>query len=300
MTLPLEQLQGSFVPLVTPFSDGEVDYRTYARLVQFQIEQGSHGVVITGTTGEPSTLTLDERAKLLKVAISEAAGSIPVMAATGSQSLTETVWLTEHAAKAGADALLVVTPYYVKPSQRGLIEYFAQVGRLSDLPLLIYHIPGRAAVSLSIETILEIRERTPSLVGMKHAADDLGLVSDCLRAIGPDFKVFVGLEELSLPMLAVGACGLVNAVANVVPRQIVDLYEAMAKGDLKRAQSLHITLLSLNRAVFWDSNPTPVKYLMRRAGLLEKNEHRLPMMPATHDLERRLDDIWEQVANFGA
>jgi len=287
----LERLKGSIPPLVTPFRRGEVDYETYARLVAFQIENGSHGVVVNGTTAEPSTLSLEERNRLVDVAIEVAAGRIPVVAATGSQSLRETRELTEHAAKAGADALLIVTPYYIRPPQRGLIAYYLELASLTDLPWMVYHIPGRAAVNVTIDTLKELRSRSPSFIGMKHAVNDLGLVSECHAVLGPQFKIFAGLEELSFPMMAVGACGLMNAVGNLTPRILSDLCEAIWRGDLAGAQSLHHRLFEINQAVFFDTNPIPMKYMMRRLGILETNEHRLPMVPATLELEARLDGV---------
>jgi len=287
----LERLKGSIPPLVTPFRRGEVDYETYARLVAFQIENGSHGVVVNGTTAEPSTLSLEERNRLVDVAIEVAAGRIPVVAATGSQSLRETRELTEHAAKAGADALLIVTPYYIRPPQRGLIAYYLELASLTDLPWMVYHIPGRAAVNVTIDTLKELRSRSPSFIGMKHAVNDLGLVSECHAVLGPQFKIFAGLEELSFPMMAVGACGLMNAVGNLTPRILSDLCEAIWRGDLAGAQSLHHRLFEINQAVFFDTNPIPMKYMMRRLGILETNEHRLPMVPATPELEARLDGV---------
>ena len=291
MTGRLERLKGSIPPLVTPFRRGEVDYETYARLVAFQIENSSHGVVVNGTTAEPSTLSLEERNRLVDVAIEVAAGRIPVVAATGSQSLRETRELTEHAAKAGADALLIVTPYYIRPPQRGLIAYYLELASLTDLPWMVYHIPGRAAVNVTIDTLKELRSRSPSFIGMKHAMNDLGLVSECHAVLGPQFKIFAGLEELSFPMMAVGACGLMNAVGNLTPRILSDLCEAIWRGDLAGAQSLHHRLFEINQAVFFDTNPIPMKYMMRRLGILETNEHRLPMVPATPELEARLDGV---------
>jgi 4-hydroxy-tetrahydrodipicolinate synthase len=169
----------------------------------------------------------------------------------------------------GADAVLVVTPYYIRPPQRGLIEYFADIGARTPLPLLVYHIPGRAAVSLTAGTLEQIAARTPTLVGMKHAVNDLSLASDALHRLGPDFRLFVGLEELSFPMLALGASGLMNAVGNLRPAAVAELCDAVAKGDLDTARALHFELLELNRAVFWDTNPIPMKYLMVRMGLLD-------------------------------
>ena len=284
-------LRGSYPPLVTPFRDGEVDLETYASLVERQIAGGSHGITVNGTTAEPSTLTMEERDRLVRVAVEVADGRVPVVAATGSQSLAESVWLTEQADDAGADAVLVVTPYYVKPPQRGLVEYYRDLGARTDLPLLVYHIPGRTAVEVLPETLEQIAAAAPTFVGMKHAVNDLGYVTDARRRLGDGFRIFVGLEELSLPMLAVGASGMMNAVANVAPAEIAALYEAVASGDLDAARKRHDALFELNRAVFWDTNPTPIKYLMRRLGVLPTNEHRLPMMPAAPELEARLDAL---------
>lgn len=282
-------LKGSITPIITPFRNGAVDYDTYARLVDWQILNGGHGILVNGTTSEPSTLTTQERNRLVDVAIEVAGKRVPVVAATGSQSHAETVELTEYADNAGADALLVVTPYYIRPPQRGLVEYYADIGRRTQRPLMIYHIPGRAAVNTELETVKAIRERVPHLVGMKHAVNDMGFVTQMLNAFGPDWRVFVGLEELSFPMLAIGACGLMNAVGNLAPRKVANLYEAAERGDMEEARRLHFNLFELNQSVFFDTNPVPIKYMMKRMGLIANNEHRLPMVRATPELERRLD-----------
>ncbi|HTV50449.1 MAG TPA: 4-hydroxy-tetrahydrodipicolinate synthase [Steroidobacteraceae bacterium] len=295
----LERLRGSMPPLVTPLRGGEVDYDGYARLVAYQIEKGTHGILVNGTTAEPSTLTVEERNRLVEVAVQVAAGRVPVVAATGTQSLADSRRLTEHAARAGADALLIVTPYFVKPPQRGLVAYYLALAGLSDLPWMVYHIPGRAAVHVTLETLQELRSRSPTFVGMKQAVNDLGFVSECLARLGADFRVFVGLEELSFPMMAVGACGLMNAVGNLQPRVLVDLCEAVWRNDLKGAQALHQQLFELNQAVFFDTNPIPIKYMMRRLGLLHANEHRLPMVAATPELEQRLDAVLRRAGLLG-
>jgi 4-hydroxy-tetrahydrodipicolinate synthase len=291
VTATLDSLKGSIPPLITPFRNGEIDYDAYAQLVAFQIKNGSHGILVNGTTSEPSTLTIEERNRLVDIAVQVTAKRVPVVAATGSQSLLETKRLTEHAAKAGADSLLIVTPYYIKPPQRGLIAYYLELASISELPWMVYHIPGRTAVSVTIDTLKELRAKSPSFIGMKHAVNDLGFVSDCLATLGQDFRIFVGLEELSFPMMAVGACGLMNAVGNLQPRILADLCEAVWRSDLTRAQALHHQLFEINQAVFFDTNPIPIKYMMKRLGILPANEHRLPMMPATAELERRLDGV---------
>jgi 4-hydroxy-tetrahydrodipicolinate synthase len=294
ITLKPHFLVGSIPPVVTPFRHGEVDFDKYASLIEFQIDNGTHGILVNGTTSEPSTLTVDERNRLVETAVKTARGRVPVVAATGSQSHAETVALTEFAAQAGADALLIVTPYYIRPPQRGLVEYYADLGKRSDLPMMIYHIPGRAAVNVELGTLKQIAERVPTLVGMKHAVNDLGFVTQMLVAMGPQFRVFVGLEEFSFPMMAVGACGLMNAVANIAPRKVADLANATAAGDMARARQLHYELFELNQAVFFDTNPIPMKYMMKRLGLLSTNEHRLPMLPATPELEKRLDEVLQK------
>lgn len=292
--LPPQFLRGSYVPLVTPFRGGSVDEETLADLVDFQCTSGSAGVVTTGTSGEPSLLTSDERTRLLEVALEASAGRIPVVAATGSQSLTETLDLTRRAEEAGADAVLVVTPYYVKPPQRGLIEYFTMVARATSLPVLIYHIPGRAAVSMTVDSVEAVVERAPNVVGLKHAVNDLEYASELLARLGHDFRLFAGVEQLSFPVLAIGGSGLMNAVGNVAPSPVAELCHAVDEGRLADARRLHYRLLELNQAVFWDTNPIPIKYLMSRLGLLPINEHRLPMTPPTPELRRRLDELFDR------
>src|ERR1700751_1125600 len=288
------RLKGSIPPLVTPFRNGEVDYDAYARMVALQIAEGSHGIVVNGTTSEPATLTVEERNRLVDVALGVTAKRLPVVAATGSQSLAETRKLTEHAAKAGADALLIVTPYYTRPPQRGLVAYYLEIAKVSDLPWMVYHIPGRTAVSVTLDTLKELKSRSPAFVGMKHAVNDLGFVSECLATFGRDFKIFVGLEELSFPMMAVGACGLMNAVGNLCPGILREMCEVVWKNDLSAAQSLHQRLFEINQAVFFDTNPIPIKYMMKRLGILPTNEHRLPLVPATPELEKRLYAIFKR------
>ena len=284
-------LKGSYPPLITPFRDGQVDYDAYEEFVDFQIREGTHGIVINGTTSEPSTLTIEERNKLVDVGMAAAGGRVPVVAATGSQSHAETVTLTEHAEHAGVDAVMIVTPYYIRPPQRGLVAYFNDLGKRTEKPLLMYHIPGRTAITVTLDTLARIVEATPHFVGMKHAAKDLALVSDALVSFGADFRIFVGLEELSFPMLCIGACGMMNAVANVAPRKVAELYEAVAAGDLGRGRRLHFDLWELNQAIFFDTNPIPMKYMMKRLGIIPANEHRLPMLPADEDLQIRLDKV---------
>ena len=291
ITLKDDFLKGSYPPIVTPFRDGEVDYETYARLVERQVAEGSHGITVNGTTAEPSTLTVAERLRLVETAARVLKKRIPLVAATGSQSHADSIVLTEAAKQAGADAVLIVTPYFIRPPQRGLIEYYVDLGKRTDLPVMIYHIPGRAAVNVTVDTVAAIAERLPRLVGLKHAVNDLGFVSELLARLGFEFRVHVGLEDLSFPMLAVGASGLMNAVGNLAPRKVAELYELTAAGKMAEARALHYALFELNQAVFYDTNPIPMKYMMKRLGILPNEEHRLPMVPATPDVAKRCDAV---------
>ncbi len=290
----LDRIKGSIPPVITPFTDGEVDYDTYRGLVEFQVSQGSHGVLVNGTTAEPSTLTTEERNRLVDIAVETVAGKIPVVAATGSQSLAETELLTGHAVQAGVDALLIVTPYYIRPPQRGLIEYYLKLAGQHETPWMIYHIPGRTAVNVTLDTMRVIRDKSPHFVGMKHAVNDLGFVTECLAAFGDDFKIFVGLEELSFPMMTLGACGLMNAVGNLRPAILAEMCEAVWSSDMESGRELHQRLLEINQAVFYETNPIPMKYMMKKLGIIPSNEHRLPMLPATPELEERLDGVLER------
>jgi 4-hydroxy-tetrahydrodipicolinate synthase len=291
--IPMQKtfLCGSYPPLLTPFRGGRIDLEKFAELAERQAREGSHGVVVCGTTGEPSSLTSDERTELVKVAVEVIAKRIPVVAATGSQSFAETLEITTRAEKAGADAVLVVTPYYIKPSQRGLVEYFVSVGQRTELPLMIYHIPGRAAVSVKPATVARIAERLPNLVGIKHAVNDLEFVTELLTELGPEFRVFCGLEALSLPMLVVGARGLMNAVSNLAPARVAALYEAVEQGDLATARKLHAELFELNQSIFLDTNPGPLKYMMSRLGLLDSPELRLPLVSMDGEQAKILDKV---------
>jgi 4-hydroxy-tetrahydrodipicolinate synthase len=284
-------LKGSYPPIVTPFRDGEVDYETYAKLVERQVTEGSHGITVNGTTAEPSTLTIAERIRLLEVASRTVKGRIPVVAATGGQSLADSIVLTEAAKAGGADAVLIVTPYFIRPPQRGLIEYYLDLGKRTDLPVMIYHIPGRAAVNVTVDTVAAIADKLPRLVGLKHAFNDLNFVTQLLARLGMEFRIHVGLEDLSFPMLAVGASGLMNAVGNLLPRKVAQLYDLTAAGKMAEARALHYELYELNDAVFFDTNPIPMKYMMKRLGILPNEDHRLPMVPSTPELQKRLDGV---------
>lgn len=287
-------LIGSVPPLITPFKDGKVDFDTYGKLIEHQIAGGTHGILVNGTTSEPSTLTVEERNQLVKFAVEVTGKRIPVVAQTGAQSHADSVVLTEYAHKAGADALLILTPYFIRPPQRGVIEYYADLGKRSNLPLMMYHIPGRSAFKVELASLVEISERLPHFIGIKHAVDDHNFVTQMLAKLGAEFRVFAGLEEFTFSMMALGAQGTMNAVANLAPRKVADLTNAALAGNMAEARRLHYELFELMCAVFYDTNPIPMKYMMKRLGIIERNEHRLPMLAATPELEKRLDGVLQR------
>jgi len=264
-----ERLRGSITPLPTPFTaDGAaVDESALARLVEHQIAGGSHGVSCTGTTGEPTSLTPAERERVIRLVVEIAAGRVPVVAGTGSSNTAETIALTRHAAAVGADAVLVVAPYHVRPTQEGLFQHFRAVAASVDLPVILYNIPGRAGVNVAPETQRRVRAACPNVVGVKEANADFAQVSHDLAACGRDWKVFSGIEALCFPMLALGGAGHVSATGNVLPREVAALYDLAAAGRWDEARDLHFRLLALNEVLFIETNPGPVKFLLGAMGL---------------------------------
>jgi 4-hydroxy-tetrahydrodipicolinate synthase len=294
-TADIQYLKGSFVPLVVPFIDGRVDYDSYAGLCEWQIRQGSHGLLVNATSGEPTTLTLEERARLVEVAAEVAAGRCPVCAGTASQSHAETVVLTEHYQRLGVQAIVVVTPYYCAPPQRALVDFFADIAGRTDRPLLIYHIPGRAAVRLTLDTLVEIRERAENFVGLKNTDTDIPLVTGAFHRLGADFKIFCGTEPMTLPMLSLGGCGAMLSVSNVIPDKVARLCDLYLSGEADAARRLNDELSEIFAAVGYDTPPIATKYMLKRIGVISRNEHRLPMTTSTPELERRLDAVVERL-----
>lgn len=294
----LAWLRGSFTPLVTPFAGGAVDYETFARLVERQAESGSHGVVITGTTGEPTSLTEEERARLFRVAVEAARGRLPIVAASGGSNHARTLWLTDAAQEAGVDAVMIIAPGFVKPSQEGLARHFVAAAENTDLPMLLYNILGRAGVGIAVDTVARVAEACPNLVGVKHASPDLDYVTDLLAALGEDFRVFCGLESLAYPMMAVGGAGVMSAVGNLFPEEVAAMCDAVNAVDHRSALELHRYLHPVNKAIFFDTNPVPLKAMLAERGL-GNGEVRLPLSPASEGLKERLRAVLERYDGEG-
>jgi 4-hydroxy-tetrahydrodipicolinate synthase len=269
---------GSYTPVVTPFADEDVDYAAFDASIERQVAGGSHGVVVTGTTGEPSSLSAAERTGLFMHAVAVAAGRIPVIAATGSPDQRETLNLTAAAMKSGADAVMVVAPAFVKPSQAGLLAHFRAVASSTDLPVLLYDIPGRAGVGIDAATVEQVVDACPNVIGVKHASPDLDYVTELLHALGDDFRLFCGLESFSYPFLALGGAGLMNAVGNVLPMRVAAQCEAVQAGDHVTGLAIHRELFAINQAIFFDTNPVPLKTMLAHWGA-GSAEVRPPLAP---------------------
>lgn len=279
---------GSIPALVTPFRDGAFDEPAFRRLVEWQIESGSSALVPCGTTGESPTLSHEEHMEVTEICIKVAAGRVPVIAGAGSNSTAEAVTLAQHAEKAGADAVLVVTPYYNKPSQDGMYRHFKTVHDAIGIPVVLYNIPGRSVVDLQLATMARLAE-LPRIAGLKDATGDLGRVSDYRRVIGEDFCQLSGNDETALAHFAHGGCGCISVSANVAPGLCADFQRACADGDIAKARELNDRLHPLHRAMFGDTSPGPVKYALSRVNNWITDEVRLPIV-ACGDAARRSVD----------
>ena len=265
--------QGSMVAIVTPFKDGEIDFETMGKLIDYQIKNGTDAIVPCGTTGESPTLSHQEHDRVVQFTVEKAAGRVPVIAGAGSNSTAEALRLTAHAREVGADGALVITPYYNKPTQRGLIEHFRKIAEETDIPLVLYNVPGRTAVKLNPETIAELAA-IENIVAVKEACGSVDQVSQILNLC--DITVLSGDDMLTLPMMAVGASGVISVAANIIPRPVSRLVHAALGGKWDEARDLHYQLYSLFQAMFIETNPIPVKTSLAMMGKI-REEFRLPL-----------------------
>jgi 4-hydroxy-tetrahydrodipicolinate synthase len=251
--------QGSITALITPFRDGAVDEEAFAALVEWQIAEGTQALVPCGTTGESPTLSHDEHKRVVEICVSAAAGRVPVIAGTGSNSTAEAIELTRHAKEAGADAALIVLPYYNKPTQEGQYRHFKAIHDAVDLPIIIYNIPGRSVVDMSVDTMARCA-KLPNIVGVKDATADLVRPLATRLAIGPEFCQLSGEDATVLPFLAQGGHGCISVTSNVAPRLLAQMHHAWRNGDVAGAQRINERLLPLHKALFVESSPGPVKF----------------------------------------
>jgi len=285
--------RGVFPALVTPFRDDEVDEDAFIRLVERQIEGGVHGLVPVGTTGETATLSHDEHRRVVELAVQTAAGRVPVIAGAGSNSTAEAIELVRHAKQIGADAALVVTPYYNRPSQEGLYAHYAAINEAVQLPVLVYNVPARTSVDISDATLARL-SRLPNIVGVKDATGDLVRATQQRITCGAAWVMLSGDDPTALGYMAHGGHGCISVSANVAPKQVAAFYDAALAGDWVTARNWQDGLLRLHRALFTDASPAPTKYALSRLGLCAESA-RLPITPASEVSRREVDAALAEV-----
>jgi 4-hydroxy-tetrahydrodipicolinate synthase len=284
--------KGSIVAIVTPFNNGTVDEKTLRELVDFQIENGTDAIVACGTTGESSTLDNEEHLNVIKIVFDQAKGRVPVIAGTGSNSTAEAIHLTREAKAIGVAGVLLVTPYYNKPTQEGLYRHYLAIADAVEIPQILYNVPGRTAVNLLPETVARLAGHK-NIVAIKEATGSLQQASEVLALCGDQIDVFSGDDFITFPMMACGAKGVISVTANIMPKIIGDLTDAFYAGDLEKARQLHLQTLKINNAMFIESNPVPVKTAL---GLMGKcsDEVRLPLVPMSEANKNKLAAIMKE------
>lgn len=285
-------LSGSIPALITPFAQGEVDLKAFADFVEWQVASGSHGVVPCGTTGETPTLEDAEIREILGCCVDVVRGRVPIIAGTGSNSTKKTIAMTGLARACGCDAALIVTPYYNKPTQEGLYAHYRAVHDATDLPIILYNVPSRTGVDLSVDTVLRLAE-LPRIAGIKEASGDVTRVIPIRSGAGRDFAILCGDDALAGAFLAQGADGCISVTANVAPRECADVQNAWRARDVERFQSLQGRLMPLHKVLFTETSPAPVKYAVSRLGLC-RDEVRLPLVPATSACRVAVDSVMEK------
>ena len=281
--------KGSMIPIVTPFKEGEIDEKGFQNLIEFHIKSGTDAIVPCGTTGESATLTYKEHEKLIDICLEAVNHRVPVIAGTGSNSTDEAIELTTYAQKAGADGALLITPYYNKPTQEGLYQHYKAIAHKTDLPLILYNVPSRTGVNMLPETVAKLSE-IPSIVGIKEASGSLQQICEIIHLCGEKCSVFSGDDFINYPILAMGGKGIISVTANIVPEKIAAMWDFFESGDYNKAREIHYQLISLNNAMFLETNPIPVKTALGLMGKISP-EMRLPLSPMSKNNLEKLKKV---------
>jgi len=279
---------GTYTAIVTPFQRGAVAYDELRKLVNFQIKGGISGLVPVGTTGESPTVTHEEHLDVIRCTIDATKGRVPVIAGTGSNSTQEAIDMTKAADAAGADGFLLVAPYYNRPTQEGLFLHFAAIAEVTDKPIVLYSIPGRCGVEIGLKVIERLRAKYPHVAHIKEAGGSVDRVDQIVTALGKDMTVLSGDDSLTLPFMSVGAKGVISVVSNLYPRQVSQLVQHALAEDYVKARALHRRLYPAFKALFIESNPSPVKFALAQAGIIGSDEVRLPLSPLTAESRQTL------------
>lgn len=283
------QIRGAITAIVTPFKNGEFDEEAYKNLIEWQIKEGIHGLVPCGTTGEASTLDYEEHYRVIEVAVKTVNKRIPVIAGTGSNSTDETIEITAKAKELGADAALIVTPYYNKPTQDGLYRHYKEVAEAVDIPIVLYNVPGRTSVNMLPSTVARLAE-IKNIVAIKEATGDMKQVSEIIRLCGNNITVISGDDFTTLTLLALGGRGVISVSANIAPRLVAQMCDSWDSGDIKKARELHYRLEPLNQAMFIETNPVPAKTALSMMGKI-REEVRLPLCEMSKTNKEKLQQV---------
>lgn len=288
-------LKGVYTALVTPFKDGSIDEESFRNLIDMQLKAGIDGLVPCGSTGEAATLDYDEHIKVIEITVKHVNGRVPVLGGTGSNSTREAIELTEAAKKVGANMCLLTAPYYNKPTQEGLYQHFKKIAEEVDIPLVLYNVPGRTGVNIQPETVHRLSQ-IKNIIGIKEASGSLTQVSDIYRLTKGNFTIMSGDDNLFLPMMSVGAKGVISVASNIIPERMIELYRAfLVEKDIDKAIRVHTELMPLMQAMFIETNPIPVKAALSFMGII-KNELRLPLCPIS---EKNAQTLREIVKGYG-
>lgn len=294
------QFTGAFTALVTPFKNGQVSFQELSRLVDVQIEQGIDGLVAVGTTGESPTLDIEEHVEAVRCVVEAARGRVPVLAGSGANSTREGLKLTTGSHEAGADGMLIVSPYYNKPTQEGMLGYFSQLAEATDRPIVLYSIPGRCVVEIGIPLMEKLLNRYPHINHIKEAGGSCDRVDQIRQTFGETMTILSGDDSLTLPFISVGAKGVISVASNAVPREVRAMTHAALANDFAAARILHHRLYPLFKNLFIEANPVPVKYAMRLTGILESEEVRSPLCGMNEGNKRLIESNLETLGLWRA
>ena len=289
----MELFKGAFTALITPFKNGEIDEEKYREHIEWQIEKGIHGLVPCGTTGESATMSHEEHKRVIKICVEQVKGRVPVLAGTGSNNTKEAIELTTFAKSVGADGALIITPYYNKPTPKGLVQHYKKISKEAPMPIVVYNVPSRTGTNLLPQTLYEIKKSVPEVVGVKEASGSIKQASDILELCGEDFIVLSGDDFLTFPMLCIGGKGVISVVSNIVPDKMAGLCNAYFDNDIEKARKLHYELAPLCRAMFYETNPIPVKTALHLMGRIEM-ELRLPLCEMVPENKEKLEKVLKQ------
>ena len=279
--------RGAFVAIVTPFVDGQVDESGLIDLIEFHIANGTNGIVPCGTTGESATLSHEEHHRVVELTVKTVNGRVPVVAGSGSNSTSEAINLTRHAKEAGVDGVLMVSPYYNKPSQEGLYQHYKAVAEAVDVPIILYNVPSRTSSNILPQTVARLAQIN-NIVGIKEATADLNQISEVIRLCPADFSVLSGDDFTSMPTVLIGGTGVISVTSNVAPRDMAEMMEAALAGDVAKAKQMHYKLFPLMQAMFYDTNPVPAKKSLELMGKIKSGTPRLPLCSIDDDNLARL------------